>query len=723
MFLSACLGLLPRQALADNNHYPSGCLHSSSVRNAAIADSLSAVLKTRQNVRDSLRVMYDIFDVSSSGRQKELIDQMYPLARRANDIPACLDLIRNYCRLHSDNDSALAYAQDLATGIPAGSERSETLSFIRLLRTRLDIDDPSVEVRRLQIKRLSDLMRAYRNIPDSEILKRTEKLFAICYYLNSAAPGDLLTDKLAELQGLVDRLPSDEVALASLYYDFAIDAHIRLDDRSEVVIQSCQKYLELLDNLEKNIRSRGRRFYTNDSYCYAIYERLLSMYPELAPGQVEEYYSEICDIIAGHPTIARMFSTNRRPEIFHLMSRGDYAGALRIFRDVMDKPATTKGWNILFPMYVRAAKAVGDTKDRLHAQELYNASLLARARDKVGNAANELQILYNTSNLHYDNDDLAARNQALANQSRDRLMLFMWVFVILLVLLIIVLGFAWRRARLMELRLRRVNESIATERDTLRKVHENIVHANEHAKVVDRKKNDIMQNITREIASPTNAIVSYAQLVIDSVDETHRVRLQEYIKVVRDNSQLLQSLVNDLLDSADAEHARINVSVNNFSLGDAVRIAAATMRDKLAEGVVMNIQDMTPDVSDRVDSDSKRVEQIILNLLLNAAKFTPRGHIDVEYSIDRTTGTATVSVSDTGPGIPKGKEEIIFSRFEKLNPGTQGIGLGLYVCRAMAGLIGGSICVDTSYTLGARFVFTFPISGNTLSGSGSKNIE
>lgn len=105
-----------------------------------------------------------------------------------------------------------------------------------------------------------------------------------------------------------------------------------------------------------------------------------------------------------------------------------------------------------------------------------------------------------------------------------------------------------------------------------------------------------------------------------------------------------------------------------------------------------------------------RVEQVLLNLLSNAAKFTSSGSIRLQHSVDRTAKTISFIVEDTGIGIPRGKEEFIFERFEKLDYSSPGYGLGLYICRLMANILGGVIYLDPSYRHGARFIFTIPIS-------------
>jgi signal transduction histidine kinase len=119
---------------------------------------------------------------------------------------------------------------------------------------------------------------------------------------------------------------------------------------------------------------------------------------------------------------------------------------------------------------------------------------------------------------------------------------------------------------------------------------------------------------------------------------------------------------------------------------------------------------LSPDMEDcSIDTDLHRAEQVIINLLTNAAKFTEKGHINLIYGIVKGENRAEIIVEDTGPGIPKGQERKIFERFYKGSQISQGIGLGLPICRLVSRLLGGSVVLDTSYTDGARFIFTLPL--------------
>lgn len=117
----------------------------------------------------------------------------------------------------------------------------------------------------------------------------------------------------------------------------------------------------------------------------------------------------------------------------------------------------------------------------------------------------------------------------------------------------------------------------------------------------------------------------------------------------------------------------------------------------------------TPVASLVIKTDAQRLKQVLINLLSNAAKFTPSGSIKLAIAIDKQHQQLELSVSDTGCGIPSDKSDRVFERFEKLNEYSQGTGLGLAISRLIVENLGGKIWVDKDYTEGARFVFTHPL--------------
>lgn len=171
------------------------------------------------------------------------------------------------------------------------------------------------------------------------------------------------------------------------------------------------------------------------------------------------------------------------------------------------------------------------------------------------------------------------------------------------------------------------------------------------------------------------------------------------------NTNLLLTLVNDVLDLSKLESGNYSISLSNVVLPELCQSTLAGVAHRVAEGVRLELKQ--PDTEIILNTDAQRLQQILTNLLVNACKYTSQGSIVLAYEI---AGTSIIfSVTDTGCGIDKEKGELIFQRFEKLNSMNPGFGLGLSICRSLTTLLGGKIYLDTQYTGGARFVVELPL--------------
>ncbi len=233
-----------------------------------------------------------------------------------------------------------------------------------------------------------------------------------------------------------------------------------------------------------------------------------------------------------------------------------------------------------------------------------------------------------------------------------------------------------------------------------------LVIAREKAEESDMLKSAFLANMSHEIRTPLNAIVGFSSLM-QSEELSHEERA-EYCAIVVNNSEMLLTLLNDILDISSLECGKIRF---NYEMTDVVQICQHTIYTTAHTrhtGVECRFE------CDRstflLMTDAHRLAQVLINLLTNAGKFTTQGSIVLALKIDEEQQMAIFSVTDTGSGIPAGKQEQVFNRFEKLEGNIkQGTGLGLAICRQIATIVGGRIWVDAAYTDGARFVFAHPI--------------
>lgn len=219
-----------------------------------------------------------------------------------------------------------------------------------------------------------------------------------------------------------------------------------------------------------------------------------------------------------------------------------------------------------------------------------------------------------------------------------------------------------------------------------------------------KTKSLLLSNMSHEIRTPLTALSGFTGLLTDQqLDAETRRQCGE---IIQQNSELLLKLINDVIDLSNLEVGDMKF---NFAFCDAVLVcqnvidSVNKVKQTRAEvGFVTSLHSLM------LYTDHARLQQLLINLLINATKFTPEGSITLEVQ-QQTEEVALFSVTDTGCGIPLNQQDKIFNRFEKLNEGAQGTGLGLSICQLIIEHIGGKIWIDSTYTSGCRFYFTHPI--------------
>ena len=224
-----------------------------------------------------------------------------------------------------------------------------------------------------------------------------------------------------------------------------------------------------------------------------------------------------------------------------------------------------------------------------------------------------------------------------------------------------------------------------------------------------RRKNTFLSNMSHEVRTPLNAIVGFSAVLTDEDESFDDESRREFSEIIKVNSFQLLKLINDILDFSDFENDNITFNIRTH---DAVKLCNEVVETVMASRKLEVEMRFDTDLSVlMLDTDDARLRQVLINLLVNAAKFTEQGSIVLELKM-ADAGTALFSVTDTGCGIPPEKQHLIFERFEKLNDFVQGSGLGLSICQLIVKYMNGKLWVDSGYTRGARFCFTHPLKYN-----------
>ena len=330
--------------------------------------------------------------------------------------------------------------------------------------------------------------------------------------------------------------------------------------------------------------------------------------------------------------------------------------------------------------------------EQLQAEAVANQATLMH--DSLEYQSNELE----TEHLHTAMEKNRIARMKAEKENHDTEVRMQIVVVTSVMLLLITIPFIIYRTRASH-RLKRLNAALTAR-------HAILSEARQRAEDADQIKTMFLQNMSHEIRTPLNAIVGFSQIIADGgISEEEKA---DFSQRIEENSDLVQNIINAILDLTSIESGHYKMMKTLTSVNDMCRNAMAEVADRMPSGVTLRLDTEVAD-DFTIVTDRRRVTEVLINLLTNAAKNTESGSITVQCSTTENLHCLTLAVADTGVGIPADKTEEIFGRFCKLDDFKQGVGLGLTICRAIAEHLHGKIFVDTTHSPGARLVLLLPL--------------
>jgi PAS domain S-box-containing protein len=264
-----------------------------------------------------------------------------------------------------------------------------------------------------------------------------------------------------------------------------------------------------------------------------------------------------------------------------------------------------------------------------------------------------------------------------------------------------------------EEQVRRLNDELRLNAEVLeQRVAERtaeLVIAKDRAESADRLKSAFLATMSHELRTPLNAIIGFTGIMLQELAGPLNEEQRKQLTMVQNSSRHLLALINDVLDISKIEAGQLNLSISSFELGPSIEKMVALV-SPLAEkkGIGLSL-----DVADNVETattDQRRLEQVILNLLNNAVKFTEKGHVRI--SCRREDEHYILSVADTGIGIRPEEISGLFQPFHQIDTGLsrkhEGTGLGLSICKKLLNLMDGEITVESQWGQGSIFTMRFP---------------
>ncbi|MDW7552649.1 MULTISPECIES: hybrid sensor histidine kinase/response regulator [Azospirillum] len=246
-------------------------------------------------------------------------------------------------------------------------------------------------------------------------------------------------------------------------------------------------------------------------------------------------------------------------------------------------------------------------------------------------------------------------------------------------------------------------DGIVTDVTETKRNEQALIQARLEAEAASRAKAEFLATMSHEMRTPLNGILGFARLLLD---EDLTPRQNHHARLVRDAGRSLLTVIEDVLDFSRIEAGRLALNHTSFAIRDLIANCAAVLRlEAEAKGLTLHAA-VAPDVPDWLRGDPDRLRQVVLNLLANAVKFTEHG--DVGVTVVKTADTPagphlTISVADTGIGIPQDRQGQLFQRFSQIDRSRGGTGLGLAISRRLVEMMGGTVGVQSQASVGSTF--------------------
>lgn len=271
-----------------------------------------------------------------------------------------------------------------------------------------------------------------------------------------------------------------------------------------------------------------------------------------------------------------------------------------------------------------------------------------------------------------------------------------------------------RYASTLEEKVQERTQALQTAQQRLQQLVDELNQANLRLQDLDRAKSMFIASMSHELRTPLNSIIGFSSILLKEMPGPLNFEQKKQLKMVTGSARHLLNLINDILDISKIESGELTMVTEPVQIAEVIEQVQESLRPQAdKKGLSLQVN-LAPEV-DCIESDSRRVRQILLNLVGNALKFTEQGGVEIGCGIQ--DDRLQIEVADSGIGIRTQDLEQLFHSFRQLDTGLsrkyEGSGLGLYISQRLAQMLGGDIRVESRFTQGTTFTLTLPLRKET----------
>ncbi len=628
---------------------------------------------------DSLHIMCNLFDLAqlrNHVRADSIARKIMIMAHRNGNRAVEIEMIRQRANINSWSIDSLNRLLDMAESMPLSPERDETEALIKMLQNSYYARHASPDERKARLK----ASLAGGSDDTTTLYGKIVAVHNICVNVSKLSHGDLLMKYENKLHDLIEQLPENCRSLKSVYY---VQAALDMSQAGvyDEMMKVNRRLLEVIDSLEDYYHGRGRVFRNYDATRYLCYTRILSNWNRMTDDEIKECYDSIMAIVARDPRAEVTYRSMPIPDIHIAMWQKDYAKAVPLLKRTLSSPGKVIFRDQILRFAIEASRATGDKELLLSSMEEYVPMLEKRVDDISEEKYNELQLVQDVQNQARS----SVERKLLHTTDEYKILIKIVISAILVaVVLLVFLIIYIRKYRHANSDKAKCSGKIEACADRIAELDAEVSRLNDADVAADKLndfKSNFIRNLNYEIETPVEQIVTYSRLIVDGVDEMVRPFVEEYVAKIEQNSTMLLTTFNDMIQVYELESDQAIVDMGTVNLVKVVNTAMDVMSPlAIANSVILEAA--LPDKDIVVTTDARRYQQIVQNLLRDSVLRSMGGVVKISLETDENEVRLLVC----------GDEPIEQEVLQNDNTGKRSIML-LSVSRMLARLIGAQLYI------------------------------